>query len=519
MLIGTTFAWFTDTVSSGRNTIRAGNLDVGLQYAELDTDGTIKKNTDDSISWKDVGENTELFKDTALWEPGYTQVVYLKVSNLGTLALDYKFMVKIIEEQNGSTHGVPKRNDTISYKLSDYIYYAVDTSWNGTTPYSRSEAQLKVNQADSNKLNVASTNQGSLQGNDNTNYVALLVYMPYWVGNEANYATGGNIPKITLGIELNATQSVYESDSFGNDYDKDAKLDSDTGDATGWYTENVNSDTYTISTANELASLAALVNEGTADFSGKTITLQNDITLGDVWTPIGTEDHPFKGKFDGNGHTISGVSIKSLTEGIAGFFGVIDGAEITGLTLQGTINVTAVEDTKIGGFCAVAENTSSITKCTNEMNIQVTAIESDGLQIGGILSCAGSNYTTNVTIEDCLNIGNIGVEGNPIMSLVGGITAIIGAEQPNVDKVVNVGNLSSGGTSCAVGGITGNFYNTNITNKNWYSLNVPTYGTDDDEEAGTEKMESMTSQGSFTGLDFENTWELTNGQYPTLKKS
>ena len=78
MLIGTTFAWFTDTASTGINKIQAGNLDVKLMYST------------DMVTWKEATDQTKLFNDNALWEPGYTQVVYLKVVNAGNLALKYE---------------------------------------------------------------------------------------------------------------------------------------------------------------------------------------------------------------------------------------------------------------------------------------------------------------------------------------------------------------------------------------------------------------------------------------------
>ena len=77
LLIGTTFAWFTDTASTGVNKIQAGNLDVELRYST------------DMQTWKEATDQTKLFDDNALWEPGYTQIVYLKVVNKGNLALKY----------------------------------------------------------------------------------------------------------------------------------------------------------------------------------------------------------------------------------------------------------------------------------------------------------------------------------------------------------------------------------------------------------------------------------------------
>ena len=78
MLIGATFAWFTDTASTAVNKIQAGNLDVKLMYST------------DMVNWKEATDQTKLFDDNALWEPGYTQVVYLKVVNAGNLALKYE---------------------------------------------------------------------------------------------------------------------------------------------------------------------------------------------------------------------------------------------------------------------------------------------------------------------------------------------------------------------------------------------------------------------------------------------
>lgn len=88
MLVGTTFAWFTDSVSTGRNTIKSGNLDVVLEYS---TDGE---------NWTEVGLNTVIFDKEALWEPGYTQVVAFRVTNAGSLALKYNLNTVVIEERS-----------------------------------------------------------------------------------------------------------------------------------------------------------------------------------------------------------------------------------------------------------------------------------------------------------------------------------------------------------------------------------------------------------------------------------
>ena len=84
MLVGTTFAWFTDNVTSTNNIIKSGNLDIELEYYDGD-------------SWEKVTENTNVFTNS-LWEPGHTEVVYLKMSNLGTLALKYQLGINIVNE-------------------------------------------------------------------------------------------------------------------------------------------------------------------------------------------------------------------------------------------------------------------------------------------------------------------------------------------------------------------------------------------------------------------------------------
>lgn len=91
MLIGTTFAWFTDSAKSGKNKIVAGNLDVELEYATVDENGTLQ-------DWKTVEGVENLFNPDALWEPGHAEVVYLKARNAGTLALKYKFAMNILSE-------------------------------------------------------------------------------------------------------------------------------------------------------------------------------------------------------------------------------------------------------------------------------------------------------------------------------------------------------------------------------------------------------------------------------------
>ena len=201
MLIGTTFAWFTDTASTGVNKIQAGNLDVKLEYRNADT-----------ADFTEADKDTPVFKEGALWEPGHVEYVVLKVSNAGSLALKYKLGVNIAGE-TGSTNVYNN-----AFQLSDYIRFAVlndDQS-------SLGRDALVAAAADSKLIKEGYTAENHLaKGESKT--VTLVVWMPTTVGNEANHKTGVAAPAIDLGINVVATQDTVEHDSFGDQYDKDAE--------------------------------------------------------------------------------------------------------------------------------------------------------------------------------------------------------------------------------------------------------------------------------------------------------
>ena len=122
MLISATFAWFTDSVSTGGNVITAGNLDIEM-YAR-----------DAGGQYQPVDENTTLFDANAQWEPGHTQVAYLRIKNAGSLALKYKFIVNVKSETAGRT----ENGSTIN--LSDYLVFGTVESDTDIAQYTRAEA-------------------------------------------------------------------------------------------------------------------------------------------------------------------------------------------------------------------------------------------------------------------------------------------------------------------------------------------------------------------------------------------
>lgn len=213
MLVGTTFAWFTDSVTSRNNIIKSGNLDIALEYSL------------DGETWADVEEDTAIFAEDDLWEPGHTVAVALRVKNVGTLALKYNLSTNIYLEKEGTNvYGE-------TFKLSDYleVYYGEPQGEGTVADIITSLVMGGREQALGNGtyMTKSAFNQ-ALLGNDNlipeeSQVMFIAITMPTTVGNEANYKTGTEAPYIRFGVDLYATQTPYEADSFGTDYDKDAE--------------------------------------------------------------------------------------------------------------------------------------------------------------------------------------------------------------------------------------------------------------------------------------------------------
>ncbi len=203
MLVGTTVAWFTYSVNSGKSQIITGSLTAKLEYATLLADGSWS-------AYSEVTETTPVFANSEYWEPGHTQAVKLRVTNNGTLAFKYELGV-IYEE----TPGVNVLGN--SFNLSDYIMAGV---LDASTAMSRNVALAAATEKLSESIDLA---EGSLEKNGSVEYVFVLA-MPTSVDNVAN-SNGVNVPSIQVGVSLVATQYTSESDDFGNDYDEDAEFD------------------------------------------------------------------------------------------------------------------------------------------------------------------------------------------------------------------------------------------------------------------------------------------------------
>ncbi len=230
MLIGSTFAWFTDNVTSGRNKITAGNLDVELEY--VTAKAAKEKSAITEEDWQPVKADTpNLFDDDALWEPGHTEYVYLRVRNNGSLALKYNLSASVYGADDGETPEAEYTNmKGKSVKLSQFLVFNVIDD----TEIVTDRESLWMKDPDAEKAAMGKLD--SLKTDGKVLYPAksgespsekaftLAIYMPTTVDNDANWigaekAAGEEAPQIFLGLNLNATQTPYEKDSFDDRYD------------------------------------------------------------------------------------------------------------------------------------------------------------------------------------------------------------------------------------------------------------------------------------------------------------
>ena len=207
------------------------------------------------------------------------------------------------------------------------------------------------------------------------------------------------------------------------------------------YTE-VSEGNYTVNNEKGLKNLAELVNNGATDIN---ITLTGDINLTGEWTPIGNYEQKYTGTFDGNGKTITGLTIDQKETSFLGLIGYLgSGGKVQNLTLE---NVNLNGNWNVGGVVGY-NNNGTVTACTASGSINGKEY------VGGIV---GSNYLGTVTA--CYNTSST-VNGS---YLVGGVVG-----QNNKGIVTACYNASGSiygeGT---VGGVVGDNYTSTVTACYW----------------------------------------------------
>ena len=487
LLVGSTFAWFTDNVTSTNNIIKSGNLDVKLEYSTTMEDG----------SWNEVGANTDIFKNedgtTDLWEPGFTEVVYLKVSNVGSLALKYALEVTVADEKQGTNQAGEK------FYLSQYIKYDV-VKYTADKPYeNRDAAVAAVPNAVALKTGIPAISNVSLEPKTantiDSDVLALVVYMPTTVGNVANH-NGEDIPTINLGITLNATQLAYEEDSFGPDYDEDAV-----------YADS----TYVIDGAKSLADTLADIEA--SDDEIVLIELDKDVTWetgsGHGSTPWLTENAKVKTLIvDGNGYTITatGAGVGSIRMANGGTLVIKDAKivdksvsyaegswEFTYLEFAGKLafdNVTFLNgiqlDTDNG---SAPETVATFTNCT---------FKTEESSVYGAWIGNGTVTFTGCTFTGTRGLKVAEIYGTNIDSVVvDGCTFVDISKKPGIA----IGSIYQEGETGSYGNVTWiDESNTTITVKNSKFFNCQKYDTEC--PSGTDGIyESDTVAGAWLVLE------------------
>ncbi|MBQ7356605.1 MAG: hypothetical protein IJW66_04295 [Clostridia bacterium] len=192
--VGTTFAWFTDEVTSANNIIKSGTLDITMEWKDATATGAQQ-------SYKDASEGAIFNYDK--WEPGYVEAKHVKIGNAGTLALKYQLAIV-------ATDAVSELSDVIDVYFAEGEL-ALDRSLSGLTRIGT-------------LTEVLSTLSGSANGDlkaGETDTVTLALKMQESAGNEYQNLSIGS----SFQIKCFATQLTSESDSFDTDYDKDAGFD------------------------------------------------------------------------------------------------------------------------------------------------------------------------------------------------------------------------------------------------------------------------------------------------------
>ena len=236
MVIGTSLAWFTDTATNANNKIRMGELGIQLSLY-------IGQNDEEQEVWEDVSDKNEGYifnKDkNGYWEPGAAEVVFLKVTNIKQLALEYNAALDVAVK-NLLGGGPADISQGMEYAVIPGMYRLLyETKMNelanAQTPVTgweavkaialEAEAEYNKDLPDGQKMSFVNRlaegtsiilPEGELK-RDESAYFALAVHMLPYVGNEFQKH------EIVVDVRANAKQMAEEEDYFGDKYDIDSR--------------------------------------------------------------------------------------------------------------------------------------------------------------------------------------------------------------------------------------------------------------------------------------------------------
>lgn len=273
---------------------------------------------------------------------------------------------------------------------------------------------------------------------------------------------------------------------------------------------------YQIGSESALRWMAEQINGGTYsnNLNSENFILTADITLTGSWTPIGKSGSytAFKGIFDGDGHTISGLNVSgSSTSTDYGLFGYVSEGTIKNLTVKGTITITGNGGSSygIGGIAGQFNGTKgTIENCVSEVTI------TGGQNAGGIVGYVSGGYNNSATkaIRNCANLGSITTNSSNAGGIVGYVSG-----QVTIDSCYNRGNMQS--SSYRAGGITA-YLNSNYAKiQNCYSTGTVSveYGSDAKAIVGNKSSGVVTGCYYLSGCAADgNATEKTSDELKAL---
>ena len=237
-------------------------------------------------------------------------------------------------------------------------------------------------------------------------------------------------------------------------------------------------DPYQIATGAQLAYLENLILNQTSGYTKAYYKLTADIYLNDIsgfdtwtkdtkglnlWLPIGRKgSKPFKGSFDGDGHTVYGMYINSVDGSLCGLFGRLEGttAVVENVNIAYSLITGSLDDT-VGSVVAYARGGAVVKNCASSAKIDITLSNSNGWQsVGGVVGVVGDATQVGAQMYNCANYGDITIkEGSYIKgNFVGGVAGQM-LDSQNTTLVSGCYNEGSINAYCrGVGGVVGCVY-------------------------------------------------------------
>ena len=395
MLIGTTFAWFTDSVTSGNNVIKTGNLDIVLEYWDGD-------------SWEDAEGHIIPFvaadgraQSDILWEPGCTyNMAPIRVRNEGSLN------AKILITINGVT-GDAKLLDVINFKTN--INNIPESVLNGSAGnqlqrFEDAQVDIMYGMPEGNivfdwSLAGKGTTTPGTGHTDTSPEFTISAHMSEEAENEyMNLAIEG------ISITVLATQQTYESDSFDKWYDKNA-----TFPEVGSATIKENSGATTIKAGNVCVTIPAGAAAGTYTV---VVTNKNTSTDANGQTTFSADISLLKDgvKVERNGGTVYLVEIE--VEADKNIVKILhNGNEVTDYEYDATTGIVKFETDSFSPFSVIYEENKAVKVSSAEEFLAAIA----DAQPGAIIDATGVSIDVNAAGSDIPG-------GKKAVSVPGGIT-------------------------------------------------------------------------------------------------